>query len=407
MRLARLTFSLALVLLFCLPAKAEDLTQRILVVFAAESSAYRSSGFQSAYRARKRYVLPPDVRRNAHDVASEFNLEEIEGWPLKSLSAYCYVFEVRDGNLADVIARLVSDPRVEIAQPLNTFVTQSSVATTYDDTYASMQHSLNEIELATAHQVSRGKNVRIAIVDSDVDAQHEDFGRALRRSRFVDLSNRQSDRRHGTAVASVIGARANNSRGMVGIAPDARLEIAEACWHDRASERAICDSFSLAKALDAMTGKPPDVINMSLAGPEDELLRRILRKLIASGSIVVAAAPGRDVPGGRFPASMAGVIAAAQVDAAGDGAGDGRVFAPGDGILVAKPSNEYGFESGSSLAAAHVSGVVALLRSVSDDLQVDEVIELLDEAQSARDPERPVLSACRAIQLLESAVSCE
>ncbi|MDJ0712469.1 MAG: S8 family serine peptidase, partial [Woeseiaceae bacterium] len=334
----RLTFLLVLALLIWQPATAEDSTQRILVVFASESSAYRSSGFQPAYRARKRYALPPVVRRNAHNVASEFNLVEIDGWPLKSLSAYCYVFEVSSGDLTDVIARLTSDPRVEVAQPLHTFVTQTTVATAYDDTYADMQHSLNAIELATAHQVSRGKNVRIAIVDSDVDAQHEDFGRALRRSRFVDLSNRQSDRRHGTAVASVIGARANNSRGMVGIAPDARLEVAEACWHDRASERAICDSFSLAKALDSMMDKPPDVINLSLAGPEDELLRRILDKLIASGSVVVAAAPTRDDAGGQFPASMAGVIAAAQIDASDDGPVGDRVFAPGDGILVAMPS---------------------------------------------------------------------
>ncbi len=402
----RLTVWLALVLLPWQAATAQDSTQRILVVFASEATAYRSAGFQPAYRARKRYTLPPIVRRNAHDVAAEFNLEEIEGWPLKSLAAYCYVFEVGDGNVSDVIARLANDPRVEDAQPLNTFVTQSTVAATYDDTYAGMQHSLNALELATAHQVSRGKNVRVAIVDSDVDAQHEDFGRDLRRSRFVDLSSHESDRRHGTAVASVIGARANNARGMVGIAPDAKLEIAEACWHDRRSERAICDSFSLAKALDAMIDKPPDVINLSLAGPEDDLLRKILRRLIAAGSVVVAAAPNAGAPGGRFPASMAGVIAAAQTDAAKDGPTDDRVFAPGDGILVALPSNEYGFESGSSLAAAHVSGVVALLRSVSEDLRADKVIELLNEAQSARDPERPVLSACRAMQLLEFAVSC-
>ena len=74
-----------------------------------------------------------------------------------------------------------------------------------------------------AHRHSVGKGVRIAIVDSDVDRQHEDLRGRLDRVKSYAVDEASAETSHGTAIASVIGANANNAKGIVGVAPGAGL----------------------------------------------------------------------------------------------------------------------------------------------------------------------------------------
>jgi len=399
---------LILVLLFLPTAGlADDAVRQVLVTFKNDNARYEAAGFQAPYRARKRYALSPHIRKDARAIAREHSMVELEQWPLKSLAVYCFVFEVAGADAATVVAALAKDPRVESAQFLQEFKTQAEERVPYDDTYVAMQHGLDTIELAAAHRFSRGEGVRIAVVDSDADDSHEDLRGSMKRSKHVDLTDQERDRHHGTAVASVIAARANNALGMVGVAPAATLEVAEACWRGSESGQAVCDSFSLAKALDAMFDAPPDVINMSLSGPEDPLLRRILARLIERGATVVAASPNTGSSLAGFPASMREVIPVASMGEPDDLTDEKPVFAPGERILVAVPRNEYEFQSGSSLAAAHVSGIVALLKANSSDLDSDEIRDYLYESQIGRDAEERVVNACRALQLARTEVTCD
>ena len=112
---------------------------------------------------------------------------------------------------------------MESVQPLQEFETGTDYSTTYNDTYANFQHGLDTLGIAAAHRVTRGKDVRVAIVDSSADTGHEDLRGRIRSLRDFSTSDRPAEREHGTAVASVIGARANNSKGIVGIAPRARM----------------------------------------------------------------------------------------------------------------------------------------------------------------------------------------
>jgi subtilisin family serine protease len=281
-----------------------------------------------------------------------------------------------------------------------------SRALDYDDTYANLQHGLTSLQLHEAHRASTGRGVRIAIVDSDTDVDHEDLsGRIGRHEVFADKLA-TLDSHHGTAVASVIGARSNNARGMVGVAPAATLEIFVSCWRSARNKAAICDSFTLLKAIDAVLEDPPHVLNLSLTGPEDALLRRVLERAIDAGVIVVAACPLDTPPAQRFPATMQNVIAVGRADAPSiDAALAGSlVFAPGDEILVATPGDGYDFRSGSSLSAAHVSGIVALMLEASPTLSPDTVFAALLEAKHDGGPHASV-SACRALQQV-SHVQC-
>ena len=87
---------------------------------------------------------------------------------------------------------------------------------------------------------SRGEGVRVAIIDTGVDASHPDLaGRVVKQENFVDGSKSGRDR-HGTAVAGVIAAVENNSQGIVGIAPAARLYAMRACWPAPRDDSAPC-----------------------------------------------------------------------------------------------------------------------------------------------------------------------
>ena len=399
-----------ILLLSAISAEAADESRLLLVTFKNEHAQYQSAGFRPPYQNRKRYAVSAAVRRDAKAIAAEHSLTELEQWPLSSLSVYCYVFEVATENAAAVMAALREDARVESAQWMNRFETQAVEEPVYNDAYVEMQHGLDTISLAKAHRFSSGAGVRIAVVDSDADHKHEDLTGSVSRTNHLDHADYTRDRRHGTAVASVIGANANNAVGIVGVAPDAEIHVAEACWLDVETDTSVCDTFSLAKALDSMFLDPPDIINLSLCGPNDALLQRILASLIDQGVVVVAAAANNGTNGQVFPASMTGVIAVATIGNGGDRGGETKietVYAPGDKILVAVPKNDYEFRSGSSLATAHVTGIAALLKAKFPDMQTNEIRSALLLSQLSGNEDVVAVNACRVFELAETSMTCE
>ena len=389
------------------PASEAESPRQLLVTFKNEHAGYQSAAFQPPYKTRKRYAVSAAVRRDARAIAKEYALKEIEQWPLESLSVYCYVFEVAYDRSDGVVAALSKDSRVESAQWLNTFRTQNIDESAYNDAYVEMQHGLDTISLAQAHQLSQGEGTRVAMVDSDVDHRHEDLDGSITRIEHLTHSRHKRDRRHGTAVASVIGANANNAVGMVGVAPKAMIEVAAACWLDEDLGVSVCDTFSLAKALDGMFLDPPHIVNLSLCGPEDALLSRILRQLIDRGVVVVAAAANSNDGASVFPANMPTVISVASIGNTDKSSPTDTLRAPGEGILVAVPSNDYEFRSGSSLATAHVTGIVALLKSKFPDISAAELKDVLANSQTGSEAGLTAVNACRAFELLGAAVSCD
>lgn len=382
-------------------AQETDPERDILVTF--ENTGARSTTPGAPYRARKRYAISAEAQRQAIAVAHDYSLEEVDHWPIRSLSVYCFVYRVADGEeRSEVISRLRADLRIESVQALNVFETGTNYTGRYDDQYAGLQHGLDTLNLEAAHRHSRGRGMRIAIVDSDADTDHEDLRGRVRKVDDFASGDAVPDRQHGTAVSSVIAARTNNAKGIVGVAPEAGVELYVACWSDPGSDGAVCDSFTLAKALDTMLERPPDVLNLSLAGPPDSLLARLLEAAHRRGVVLVAACP--NVEEKPFPASMEEVIAV------GSGPGSWRagdpVLAPGKQILVAVPDNAYDFRSGSSLAAAHVSGIVALILSVSPDTSAASVRSMLERSQSGPETGSVSIDACVALQLADPALDC-
>lgn len=392
-----------------------DPERDVLVTLEVSGAAPVSGGIGAPYRKRKRYAMSVDVQLRAVEIARDYELLEIVRWPIRSLSVLCIVFRGADAEARDeLVARLRADPRIESAQQLNRFDTRLSSGGEYDDTFAGLQRSLAAMSVPAAHRYSRGRGIRVAVVDSAADVRHEDLtGRVSTIHDFTDARHAR-DTEHGTAVASIIGASANNARGIVGVAPEAEIELYVACWSDEASSQAVCDSLSLARALDAVSTGNANVVNLSLSGPHDPLLERLLEEILKGGAVVVASHPGVVSDGTRFPASLDGVIAVT----GGDTATGARpvsslrpqslddLYAPAEKIVVALPRDEYDFRSGSSLAAAHASGVVALLLSAAPTLTRDAVADYLHASQQHSQAGTRSINACAALRLADRKTIC-
>jgi hypothetical protein len=310
-----------------------------------------------------------------------YGLREVSGWPIKALNVYCVVLEMPPGvSRDDLLKRLTKDSRVKLAQPLNDYAVYSDAtppdSTHYNDPYVNLQRGFVETNAAIAQTVSQGDGVHIAVIDTGVDTSHPDLkGRIHDMQNLVDDSaasfNHDS---HGTEVAGIIAADADNHQGIVGIAPKATLSVYKACWYDTADAGARCNTFTLAKALAAIIDTDARIVNLSLGGPADPLLDKLLDQLLDQGRIIVTALP----PSGNldgFPDSAPGVIV---VRVSGTSqAPAGIVSAPGTDILTTQPGGGYDFTSGSSMAAAHVSGIVALMLSLKPRLDAQQVHDVL------------------------------
>jgi subtilisin family serine protease len=264
------------------------------------------------------------------------------------------VMDVPDGQRPESVVQALSrDPRVTWAQPMNVFRTRG-----HDDPLFPLQPAAQAWHLADLHMVSSGRDVRVAVVDSRIDEHHPDLeGQVALKENFVE-GRGDLPEIHGTAVAGIIAARADNGVGIAGVAPDARLLALRACW-EQSSQATLCTSLSLAMALHFAITHDADIINLSLSGPPDRLLAGLL-DVALSRRISVVSAVDRSVPDGGFPASHAGVVAVSDDD--GGSALPGTLVAPGRDVPTTLPGARWNLVSGTSYAAAHVAGLFALVR---------------------------------------------
>ncbi|MFQ6004449.1 MAG: S8 family serine peptidase [Woeseia sp.] len=390
------------------PDSSPDET-RILVTFAdpGMGNATRAGPAGPGYRRRSStYLTSVGVKRTAKRIAEEFNLRTLDEWPIVSLKVHCLVFGVPDDvNLDELLVQLRERPEVESAQLLNRFEVTGSSGIASNDPYAGLQHNLSTLELSQAHVWSVGDGTNVTIIDTGADIHHPELETQIESHHdFVgDDTMPFSADPHGTAVAGVIGAAANNGTGMIGVAPSTRLSVLKACWHVFDKSRAICDSFTLAKALSHAIESDTDVINLSLGGPSDALLGRLVRVALGRGIAIVAAAPPRLVSG--FPADVAGVIVVGSEDemATDDAVQRFPIKAPGADILVPVPRGGYDYASGSSLSAAQVSGIVALLVARQPSLSSEQIAGLL---VASRPTVSDSVNACRALANLLHESGC-
>jgi hypothetical protein len=373
------------------PATSEQLSaeipadRQIIVAVHDERPRWqhRAGGIGRPYGGPAQYRGSAQARRWMADLGRLHDLRPVESWPIEMLGLYCVVFEIPPDQARDeLLVRVGARPGVALAQPVQEFTT---LAGSVDTPIAISAAGFAGEGIRHAHRWATGDGVTVALVDTGVDSSHPGLGgRVLREADFVGLrAIGVASESHGLAVAGVIAARADPQAGVVGIAPGAGLFAFRACWHTEPGT-AVCNSFTLARAISAAVAHGAAIINLSLTGPPDPLLERLVLGAIERQHVVVGAVPDGSFTNGdhtaqaRFPTSIPGVIAVRSAESAGAG-GAVAVPAPGHNILTLRPGGGVGLASGSSLAAAHVSGVVALLLERRAGLAPDEIRALLRE----------------------------
>lgn len=328
-----------------------------------ESSVAPASASR-VYGSGDRWRIPMSVRKATRVLADEYDLRIVDTWPLHSIGEFCIVIRGRSSELD----RLREDSRVSSVDPVQRFTTMKSTPP-YNDPQLPAQLGSDLESLNKMHTWATGDGVSVGIIDTPIDTSHPDLRhRIASQAEFIDPGFSERDYLHGTAVAGVIGAEANNGIGVVGFAPDAELYSFAACRYDAEIGQSTCDTFALAKAVEAAAASGLDVLNLSVAGPEDRLLSRLLTQISRDGTIIVAS----DNPSNvhlRFPASMDAVVAASWPE---DRDSPPTTIRVADEHLSTRTGGGYQFFYGTSMSAARVSALVALMLERTPGLSHDE-----------------------------------
>jgi len=272
-----------------------------------------------------------------------------------------------------------------------------------DDPYWTYQWGHQKINIEqtwyteTTGRTSPSPKVKVALIDTGVDYNHFDLGQNLSQSRRYnveqpspvygfndyDLSDPVG---HGTHMAGIIGATVNNGQGIAGVNWNVEIIPVKSCFLNHITGGADCPLLYVYQALDWVSYQNVDIVNMSLGTPDyysnDNDLGDYYLDLLHNSGVILVAAAGND---GRdqctYPAAHAGVVCVGATDqndalaVSSSGRRDATILAPGVAIVSTVPSsvNSSGVATyngdntagGTSMAAAYVSGVAALCKSVA------------------------------------------
>lgn len=382
----------------------------VLVQYQPSGAVDEAADFQSPARRAQRRALGDRIGATA---VRELAAERIE------------VVKLVPGVDADRAAKAFErDPSVASAEPNYTYRTQVIPNDSYFGGQWALHNTGQtggqldaDIDAPEAWNVTKGRpSVVVVVLDTGIDYRHPDLAASVwtnprevpddgidnDRNGYVDdvhgfdMVDQDGDpmdeNGHGTHVAGIIAARGGNETGISGVAP--RVQVAACRFLDAGGSGTTDDAISCLNYVRALRRAGVNVVatnNSWAGGDESELLYRAIRN---QTDVLFVAAAGNDsgdldeFP--TFPASYAlpniiPVAASDHRDRLADFSNSGRssvgLSAPGDGILSLRaagtdlygdgahffpegdPNAEYYLASGTSMAAPHVAGVIALLES--------------------------------------------
>jgi subtilisin family serine protease len=322
-------------------------------------------------------------RRTVDALARRHRLTRLESQRFAATGTTLFRWRIPDRrSVTTVVRELESDASVRSVQPNYVYTLQQTTTGAATEGDAS-QYALRKLKLIEAHRVATGEQVLVAVVDSGIDARHPELKGAVADT-FDAVGKAGPADPHGTGIAGIIAAHAR----LMGAAPSVRILAVRAFESEDHGTRGT--TFNIVKGLDWAIAHGARIVNMSFAGPRDPMLQRSLAFLKQKGVVLIAAA-GNDGPDSPplFPAADPNVIAVTATDvedklfAKANRGSYVALAAPGVDILAPAPDGNYQVASGTSLAAAYVSGVAALLLERRPKLMPDTAKKVL--AETAKD----------------------
>jgi subtilisin family serine protease len=345
--------------------------------------AQRRSGVPPV--GERRYVpdevvvrLPSNLSPQAlDDLARRHRLARVESQTVGLIGGTFHRWRITDRrSVSDVIRAIETDGGASGVQPNYRFTLQQGQSADATE-LETLQYALAKLHLPQAHRFATGDKVLVALIDSGIDTTHPEIAGLIADS-FDATNSMDSPHSHGTAMAGAIIAHGR----LKGVAPAARILAARA--FDPSGTAAEGTTLTILRSIDWAVARGARVINMSFAGPHDPEIARGLAAAQRKGVVLVAAA-GNAGPKSPplYPAADPNVIAVTATDAQDNllpVASRGRhiaVAAPGVDILAPAPGGGYQLSTGTSIAAAEVSGVAALLLEFQPGLKPDALRKIL------------------------------
>ncbi len=302
------------------------------------------------------------------------------------------VVEVGGRNVGEAVSAYARNGRVEYAEP--NFIASALTS----DTYFERQYGLHnlgqevcnmvgdicttgtldaDIDAPEAWEIATGSSgIKIAILDSGIDLDHEDFvGKVTDIINFTDSPTKDDIYGHGTHVAGIAAANTNNGIGVAGVAPQSTLMNVKAL-----ADNGYGAYSWIVEGIIWATDNGADVINLSLGGPrKSEFLEDAVNYAWDNEVVIVAAAGNSANPSKTYPGYYENCIAVAatnnnDVKASFSSYGNWvDVAAPGENVYSTFPNHEfylqtvygrslnYDFGSGTSMSTPFVAGIAALV----------------------------------------------
>ena len=347
---------------------------------------------------------------------------------------YLYRASLNRADTLAVLRMLQSRSDVEYAHPNYILFSQ---AIPNDPQYPNQRWHYEAINLPGAWDLETGASspVTVAVIDGGVVAGHPDLaGKLLSGYDFYSNAEDSGDGDgrdpnpedtspgtdfHGNHVTGTVGAATNNSLGVAGVSWGVRVVPIRALSGGSGTLADVADALRWAagKSVSGVptNANPASVINMSLGGPvactNAPALQQAINEANNTGAIIVVAAGNSNVDASTFsPAGCSGVITVGATNAAGNRASYSNygtridLMAPGgepsgQQVVSTLGSGQYWGKAGTSMAAPHVAGVLALMKSKKPALTAAEGLSILKETArplSATQCNRPSGLECGA-----------
>jgi subtilisin family serine protease len=288
--------------------------------------------------------------------------------------------------LPGVAAASAAQPPTGLDSPIRAFAWPSDAVP--NDPFFGVQTDLAPIGVAAAWTRTTGtQDTIVAVLDTGIDATNPEFaGRLVPGFNALtgladspaDFGPTADDAGHGTHVSGTIAAAANNGTGIAGIAPNVSIMPIKVLDAD-----GVGDFGGMVDGINWAIGRGARIITLSLGGSLQPAAVTYLQGTFdaahAAGAIVVAASGNDGTTVDAYPCNFNHVICVGSTTNDGSAVSTFStrtsgldLVAPGERIASTLPGGGYGYGSGTSMATPHVTGAIALLRSVRPSLTPDE-----------------------------------
>ena len=355
-----------------------NIKHMMVAVLLLAISFFAFSKFNQVYQKPDQY-MPYEMLYSVDSIDEAYLIEEEYHLELKEFNGYFAIYETLDlSNLEFLETK---------GFIYNNMVTSIGRTDPLSDPYLNNQYGITITDTDDVWNIEEGSSlITVAIIDTGIDTDHEEFvGRISTLSYNVTTNTEgiaavEDDDGHGTMVAGVIGAIRGNNKGIAGITNNTLLMVIKA--NDDGVE--TFKESNIIEAIYYAVDNGANVINLSLGSTyANPLTDEAIDYATEQGVLVVAASgnDGNDIP--MYPASFENAISVSAVDS-------GQIVstysnfnefvdiaAPGTQIYTTSMDNTYSSVSGTSFAAPHVSGIIALYLSAFPTATVSQIKTLL------------------------------